>query len=57
MLCIKLKIRNIEPFFIVGNYRPPSGNLTKYVERLNDILEYLTKSELFIIGDIYEHSL
>ena len=38
-LGIKLKIRKIKAFHIIGTYRPPTGNMAKYVERLIDTLE------------------
>ena len=54
MLGIKLKIKDIKPFHIIGTYRPPAGNMTRYMEKLNEVLENinLTRSELFLMGDV-----
>ena len=54
MLGIKLKIQNIKPFYIMGTYRPPAGNMSNYVKWLNDVMEGIdmVRSELFILGDM-----
>ena len=54
MVGIKMKIDNIKPFHIIGTYRPPTGNMTRYMEKLSDSLEIinLDRTELFIMGDM-----
>ena len=54
MLGIKVKIRNIKPFYILGTYQPPSGNMGKFIDWLSNSLNNIdyNRTELFILGDM-----
>ena len=50
---IRLKIGNIKPFHVFGTYRPPTGSMIKYLDKLGDVIEGidLVRIELFSIGN------
>ena len=53
-LGIKVKIGHVKPSYILAVYRPPSGNLNKFMDCITAYLENLdlTRSEMFMLGDI-----
>ena len=53
MFCIRVKIGKIKPCYIIGVYRPPSGNMCKFMDTLSLVLKDLSlvKTELFVLGD------
>ena len=54
ILGCKLKIRDIRPLYVIGVYRPPKGNPTKFIKHLSANLETLDliRNELYIVGDV-----
>ena len=54
MVTIKVKIKNIKPYYIIGVYRPPSGSLSKFMEGMRNGLDSLdlTRTELVMVGDM-----
>ena len=54
LMGIRVKMGYIKPCYILGVYRPPTGNMSKFMDGLNVVLNDLdlTKTELFILGDI-----
>ena len=50
--CLFLKTtKTLEPIIIGVVYRPNDGNIEHFYEKLNEIFEYLPKSNVFIMGD------
>ena len=55
MLWFTIKTDHLKPITIVDIYRPPSGNITNFIETLNTSLENLDirrDNDLFILGDM-----